>query len=211
MLTQAVIDLFVRRGVNITQAQTTTDKTSPVAEVKRREVSVERRTTMIGKTSPALMIKKDDIEQLLLEWSGIPQWVKAHISTKYPPHRYEGDLAIESECLVFRGRDIKDGKDFEEVIPLDSIIGVFFDFDKQLEGSIDPSFGIGGPVPFVVRYQTKGREQTAYFNTYLSHYPIHIVNGNRKWYDTLKDITSHTPRRELKVEKDRVLVAAGVR
>ena len=76
---------------------------------------------------------------------------------------------------------------------------------------MDPSFGIGGPVPFVVRYQSKGGQQTAYFNTYLSHYPIHIVNGNRKWYDTLKDITSHTPRRELKVEKDRVLAAVGVR
>lgn len=164
---------------------------------------------MIGKTSPALMIKKDDIEQLLLEWSGIPQWVKAHISTKYPPHRYEGNLAIENDCLTFRGRDIKDGKSFEEVIPLCSIRGIFFGFDKQLEGSIDPSFGIGGPVPFVVRYQTNGREQTAYFNTYVSHYPIHIVNGNRKWYDTLKDMTSRTPSRQSRVEHNRVLVAAG--
>ena len=165
---------------------------------------------MTAKISPALMIKKDDIEQLLVEWSSVPQWVRAHISTRYPPHRYEGDLAIEGDSLVFRGRDIKEGKDFEEVIPLDSISGVFFDFDKHLKGSIDPSFGIGGPVPFVVRYQSKGGEQTAYFSTYFSHYPIHILNGNRKWYETLKDITSHTPRRGLKVEKDRVLVAAGV-
>ena len=165
---------------------------------------------MINKISPALMIKKDDIEHLLSEWSSVPQWVRAHISTRYPPHRYEGDLAIEGEYLVFRGRDIKEGKDFEEVIPLGSIIEVFLDFNEHLKGSIDPSFGIGGPVPFVVRYQSKGREQTAYFNTYLSHYPIYIVNGNRKWYETLEDITSHTSWRELKVEKDRVLVAAGV-
>jgi hypothetical protein len=165
---------------------------------------------MIGKTSPALMIKNDDIEQLLLEWSRIPQWVKAHISIKYPPHRYEGDLAIESECLVFRGRDIKDGKDFSEEIPLDSIIDVVFDCDNHLQVSADLSFGIGGPVPLVVRYQSKGEEQTAYFNTYLSHYPIHILNGNRKWYETLKDITSHTSRRKLKVEKDRASVAGGI-
>ena len=167
---------------------------------------------MISKISPARMIKQEDIEQLLLEWSSVPQWVKAHISTKCPPHRYEGDLAIEGEHLVFRGRDIKEGKDFEEVIPLDSIIGVFFDFDKHLKGSIDPSFGIGGQVPFAVRYQSNGGEQTAYFNTYLSHHPIHMVNGNRKWYETLRDITSHTSRWELKVEvkKHRVLVAAGM-
>ena len=165
---------------------------------------------MINKISPVLMIKEDDIEQLLSEWSNVPQWVKVHISTRYPPHRYEGDLAIEGDYLVFRGRDIKKGKDYEELIPLDSIVDVFFDFDKHLKGNTDPSFGIGGPVPFVVRYQSQAGEQTAYFNTYRSHYAIHVVNGNREWYETLKDITSHTTQRELKVEKDRVLVAAGV-
>jgi hypothetical protein len=156
------------------------------------------------------MIKKDDIEQLLSEWSNVPQWVRAHLSTKYPLHRYEGDLTIEGHCLVFRGRDIKEGKDFEEVIPLDRVIEVFLGLDERLKGSIDPSFGNGGPVPLVVSYQSEGGEQTAYFNIYFNHYPIHIVNGNRKWYETLKDITSHTSRRELRAEKDRVLVAAGV-
>ena len=107
---------------------------------------------MISKISPAMMIKKGDIEQLLLEWSSVPRWVKAHISTKSPPHRYEGDLAIEDKCLVVRGRDIKEGKDFKEVIPLDSIIDVVFNCDKHLKGSVDPSFGIGGPVPLVVRH-----------------------------------------------------------
>ncbi len=166
---------------------------------------------MIDKISPALMIKKDDIEELLSEWSNVSPWVKAHISTRYPPHRYEGDLAIEGEYLVFRGRDIKEGQDFEELIPLDSIVDVFFDFDKHLEGNTDPSFGIGGPVPFVVRYQSQTGEQTTYFNIYHSHYPIHVVNGNRDWYETLKDITSHTSRRESRKERARVLVAAGLR
>ena len=153
---------------------------------------------MISRISPAMMIKQEDIDQLLLEWSSVPQWVKAHISIKCPPHRYEGDLAIEGEHLVFRGRDIKEGKDFEEVIPLDSIIGVFFDFDKHLKGSIDPSFGIGGPVPFVVRYQTKGREQTAYFNTTLTNYPGQVASRNREWYETLENIVNNTAQWQLK-------------
>jgi len=153
---------------------------------------------------------KEDIEQLLLEWSNVPQWVSSHISTRCPPHRYEGGFAIEGGCLVFRGRDVKEGKDFEELIPLGKITEVSLGFDEHLSGSIDPSFGIGGPIPFIIRSQSNGGEQTAYFNTYRSHYPIHMVNGNRKWYETLEDITSHTSRRELKVEKDRVLVAARV-
>ena len=114
----------------------------------------------------------------MAEWSSVPKWVKAHISTRCPPHRYEGDIVIEGESLIFRGHDIKEGKDFEEEIPLDSIIEVFLDCDEHLKGSIDLSFGIGGPVPFVVRYQSQAGEQTTYFNTYLNHYPIHLVNGN---------------------------------
>ena len=67
---------------------------------------------MVGKTSPALMIKREDIEELLAEWYNVPQWIKAHTKTKHPPHRYEGDLAIEGQRLVFRGRDIKEGRYF---------------------------------------------------------------------------------------------------
>ena len=161
-------------------------------------------------SSPALMIKKDDIEQILLEWSNVPQWVKAHISTRCPLHRYEGDLTIEGDYLVFRGRDIKEGKDYEEAIRLDSIIDVLFDFDNHLQGNIDLSFGIGGPVPCAVRYHSDGREQTAYFNTYFNHYPIHILNANRKWYEMLKGITSHNSQRRLGGEGNEVLVAAGM-
>ncbi|MFC1978336.1 hypothetical protein ACFLWS_08805 [Chloroflexota bacterium] len=165
---------------------------------------------MVDKVSPALMIKKDDVEQLLSEWSNVSPWVKAHILTRCPLYRYKGDLAIEDECLVFRGRDIMERKDFEEVIPLDSIIEVLLDCDEHLKSGVGTLFGIGGSVPLAVCYQGKGTEQTAYFNTYRNHYPVHIINGNREWYETLKDITSHTSRRELKGEKDRALVAARV-
>lgn len=165
---------------------------------------------MISMNSPALMLTKNDIEQLLDEWSQVTPWVRSHLSAKHPPHRYEGDLLIEDQCLVFRGRDIKEGRAFEEVIPLDSIIEVAIGFDERLKGSTDFSFGNGGPVPFTVCYQSEAGEQTAYFTTYLNHYPIHIINGNRKWYETLKNITRRTARRELKAEKELALVTAGV-
>jgi hypothetical protein len=164
---------------------------------------------MISKTSPALMIDKHDVEQLLLKWAEVPQWIKAHISTRRPPHRYEGELTIEDENLVFRGRDIKEGKDFEEVIPLDSIIEVFFDFNEHLKVSTDPSFGIGGPVPLAVCYESQAGQQTAYLNTCLNQYPIHMLNSNEEWYETLKDIIDHNTQRELRRERyvGRVLVA----
>lgn len=153
---------------------------------------------MTTKISPALMIKEKDIEQLLLDWSNVPPWIKAHTLTRRPPHRYEGELAIEGQCLAFRGRDIKEGKGFEELIPLNKITEVSLGFDEHLSGSIDPSFGIGGPVPFIVRYKNNGGEQTAYFNTNLNHYLLHRGNGNREWYETLEDMIDHNSYRELR-------------
>ena len=152
---------------------------------------------MISKTS-AMMIKKDDIEQLLQEWSSVPQWVKAHVSTKSPPHRYEGELSIEGQCLVFQGRDVKEDRGFEEVIPFDSVTEVFLAFDERLHGSIDLSFGIGGPAPFIVRYEGKNGEQTAYFNTTLTNYPGQVASRNREWYETLENIVNNPSHWQLK-------------
>lgn len=138
------------------------------------------------------MIKKDDIGQLLQEWSNVSQWLKAHISTKSPPHRYEGDLAIEGQCLVFRGRDIKEVRDFKEVIPFNKIYKVLLAFDERLQDNIDLSFGIGGPVPLIIRYQSDNGEQVAYLNTSFNNSRVRTANRNREWYETLDELVNDT-------------------
>lgn len=42
----------------------------------------------------ALMITRDDIEQLLLEWSNVPRWVRAHISTSAHLNTYNAGHCI---------------------------------------------------------------------------------------------------------------------
>jgi hypothetical protein len=134
------------------------------------------------------MIAEGDIKQLLADWESVPGWIKAQVSARQPAYRYDGELTIEGERLVFVGYDIKEGRDFILEIPLASITNVGLRFSDQLQESIDPAFGIGGPVPFAVQYQHNGRSETLYINTSLDNCFTHVEGNNRHWYETLYGI-----------------------
>ena len=129
------------------------------------------------------MIKAEDIEALLSEWFSVPEWVKAHVSTRFPPHRYRGELALEERGLVFQGTDLREGKAYQEMIPFGKIREVSLEFDETLKESLERSFGIGGPVPLTVVYERNGWEQTAYFNTNFNRYPTPSNYPNQEWHD----------------------------
>ena len=149
---------------------------------------------MITKRSNVMMIPEEDVKQLLCEWAIVPEWIKTHVSARCPAHRYEGELVLDNEKLVFSGRDIKVGKDFELEIPFDDITDVSLGFSENLKSSTDPAFGIGGPVPFVVRYQDNGNNRTVYFNTSFNNYLAHGDRTNRKWYETLDETVTKLRR-----------------
>ena len=158
--------------------------------VDRRTPILARRisNTNISKTTPALMITEEDIRQLLSDWNSVPSWIKAHVWTRQPAHRYDGELVIEGHTLVYGGRDIKEREDFKLEIPFASITEVSLRFSDQLEASIDLTFGIGGPVPLAVEYRDNDRSETLYFNTSFGSCFSHMSNmevSNRRWYDTL--------------------------
>ena len=145
---------------------------------------------MVNKNSSVLMITEEDIEQLLTEWGNVPRWVKAHVSAKCPAHRYEGELMLNAESLIFRGRDIREGKDCELELLLNCITEVYIGFSEYLKASIDPAFGMGGPEPFAIRYKNNGDSQTLYFNTSSDRYPPHRRINNLRWYEILDTIVT---------------------
>ena len=154
----------------------------------RRNWVTEKRSgkkTAISKSSPALMIAEEDIKQLLSDWENVPGWIKAQVLARQPAYRHQGELMIEGDTLVFAGHDIKEGKEFTLEIPLASITDVGRRFSDQLKASIDPAFGIGGPVPFAVQYQHDGKTDTLYFNTSFKSCFAHTEGNNRHWYETL--------------------------
>lgn len=146
--------------------------------------------TKIIKSSPALMITEEDIRQLLWDWHSVPSWIKAQVSARQQSYRYEGDLTIADDVLAFAGHDIKECKDFVLEIPLDSVTDVGLRFSKQLEASIDPVLGIGGPVPFAIEYRHNGRSETLYFNASFKACFAHTEGNNRHWYETLYGIVA---------------------
>ena len=145
---------------------------------------------MINSRSNALMITEEDIEQLFSQWDNVPAWVKAHVSAKCPAHRYEGELLLDSESLVFSGRDIKEGNCFELKIPFGVINNVTIGFSEDLKASLDLAFGIGGPVPFAVSHQDNGRSGTVCFNTTSDNYLPHQHINNIRWYEMLSAIVA---------------------
>ena len=167
-----------------------------------------KKNRVISKTSPAMMIAEEDITQLLSDWRSVPAWIKDHVSTRQPIHRYEGELLIECETLVFTGHDIREGKDFNLEIPLANITDIGLRFSEQLKASIDRTFGIGGPVPFVVQYQHDGRSETLYFNTSFKSCFAHTEGNNRHWYETLYEILTKYRRSKAVGQRNQPLVKA---
>ena len=163
---------------------------------------------MVTRRSNVVMITEEDVEQLIYQWAIVPEWIKAHVLARCPAHRYEGELVIGDEKLVFSGRDIKAGEDFKLEIPFDGITDVYLGFSQDLKTSTDPAFGIGGPVPFAVCYQDNGRSQTIYFNTSFNNYLAHGETTNRKWYEILDEIVTKYRRFKLVSQRKRSLVAA---
>jgi len=136
------------------------------------------------------MITEEDIGQLLNEWDNVPSWLKTNLTAKCPAHRYEGELKLNEENLVFGGRDMKEGKSFELEIPFDRIIDVCVGFSKDLKTNADPALGIDGPAPFAVRYRDNGNNKTVYFNTRSDNYPPHMYINNIRWYEELMEIVA---------------------
>ena len=141
---------------------------------------------MVSNKTNAVMINKEDIEQLLVEWNKVPTWIKIHVSVRQPAHRCEGQLFLQDETLVFRGRDMKEGRDYLLEIPLEAITEVKMGFDGEEGVRIAFDFGTAGFEPFGVRYQVHGENHTVYFNIYPDNYPPHINFNNRKWCQMLE-------------------------
>ncbi len=163
---------------------------------------------MVNNRSNALMIAAEDIEQLLGEWDKIPSWIKIHVSVKQPAHRCQGQLLLQDETLLFRGRDIKERRDFQLEIPLDAITEVNIGFDEEVEARIAFDFGTGGFEPFAVRYQDNGETETIYFNTCPDNYQPHMNFNNRKWCRMLEEMITGNRTLEPVRTRQRVLVGA---
>ena len=140
---------------------------------------------MNGQRKNAVMISEEDIAAMLDAWEDVPHWLKMHLEPKRPAHRYEGQLEIDEERLVFHGRDMKESRPFDIEVPLAAITGVGLGFEDPIPSGVDPVFGNGVPVPFAVHYDDGAANRTAYFNILVDNFAPHITADNTRWYEML--------------------------
>ena len=163
---------------------------------------------MVRERANAIMIMEEDIESLLAEWDKVPNWIRVHVSARRPAHRYEGQLVMDDESLLFAGRDMKEGRPFELEIPLEAIDDVGLGFDERMEASMDPVFGNGGPVPFAVNFSEDGHTRRAFVSTCADNYPAHMNVNNVKWCEMLDEVVAKRERHESPASRERELVFA---
>jgi len=129
---------------------------------------------METKEGKALMAYEEDIEQ-----RDILDWVKAHTSFLKPLHRYEGDIVLLEDKIVFKGKDTKTESDYSVEINKGEVRDVYLGFDDVFKRREDRSLGLGFQ-PLRLKFTRDDKEYTMYliidFNRVLR------TTKNKEWY-----------------------------
>ncbi|MEA1965268.1 MAG: hypothetical protein U9O41_09155 [Candidatus Aerophobetes bacterium] len=100
--------------------------------------------------------------------------MRAHTSGFKPLHRYEGVFELRKERIIFEGKDVKEGKDFDLEIPFKDITDIYLGWDKVFSGF--PMSRAGDRAypwnkPLRVKYKSDQRIRVIYL----------FVRFHRKW------------------------------
>lgn len=117
-------------------------------------------------------------------------WMKAHTSGFKPLHRHEGVLELSEENVVFRGRDIRKGEDFNLEIPVRDIRDVYLGWDEVFTGF--PMSRAGDRAypwnkPLRLRYKSDHDERTLYlFARFHRRWGIR-ASDNKEVFEKLRE------------------------
>ncbi len=130
------------------------------------------------KKDKVLMAYKEDIKH-----RGFLDWLKAHTSFVKPLHRYEGNITLSDEKIVFDGKDIKTKNDSAIEINKIDVTDVYLGFDDVFRRREDRSLGISFQ-PLRIVFSKDEKEYILYliidFNRLLR------ATKNEEWYEELK-------------------------
>lgn len=109
------------------------------------------------KKDSALLAFKEDVED-----RNVFDTLSAHLTYKKPVHRYEGNITLEENRIIFAGVDIKTEKDFFLEIPKNIIKQIHLGFDEIYTESEDRLMGKGFR-PVRISYSNGNEIINAYF------------------------------------------------
>jgi len=133
---------------------------------------------MVMKQGKALMAYEDDIKK-----RNIMDWIKAHTSFARPLHRYDGELELWDEKIVFRGKDTKTKDNYSLDVGRKEITDVHLGFDDVFKRMEDRSVGISF-LPLRIRFSKGGYEQCMYL--IMDFRRASRRTTNKEWYELIQ-------------------------
>lgn len=134
------------------------------------------------------LIKKDSayfIYKTELEDIGFLEKIKVHISYEKPPHRYEGNLNLYPNKLIFSGTDIRDERDYFLEIAREDLININIGFDDTYKESFDRLAG-NGFQPIRLEFREKDIITQAYLIIEFDRLEQRRYK-NEDWYQVLSE------------------------
>ena len=133
---------------------------------------------MMETKSKVLMAYKEDIEH-----RGFLDWIKAHTSFVKPLHRYEGNIILLDEKMMFDGKDKKTKNEYAIEINKIDVTDMYLGFDDVFKRGEERSLGMGFQ-PLRIVFSKDEKEYTLYliidFNRLLR------TTKNKEWYEELE-------------------------
>lgn len=126
---------------------------------------------------PALLAYKEDIKK-----RSLLDWLKAHTSFVKPLHRYEGNIELNDNKLIFKGHDKIDNKKFNLEIFKNEIVDLKLGFDETFTLNEDRSKGITFK-PLKIVFNKDGKEYTVYL--IINFKRLTRTTNNKLWYESI--------------------------
>ena len=126
----------------------------------------------------ALLAYQEDIKR-----KSLVDWFLAHVSFLKPLHRYEGEIKLTNEKLIFQGKDKKNNSSHKLEISKEEIKEIYLGFDEVFKRSEDRSLGLTFK-PLRITFEKNGKLKIAYF--IINFKRITRTTDNKKWFELLE-------------------------
>lgn len=119
---------------------------------------------------------------------GFRDWLEAHTSWMKPLHRYNGELVVTDEKLIFSGKDKRKKEDIDFEIQISDIKNIHLGFDDTFKRREDRQIGLFGFVPLRIDYMDESEDKKLYVFAHFHHpYGLRRHSKNKKVYEHITD------------------------
>lgn len=127
----------------------------------------------------ALMSYEEDLDN-----RGMIEWVEGSPSLN-TLNRYEGDLTLFDDQLVFEGVDNETKQDFTIKINRDEVEDIYFGFDDAFENKMSEEENEIYFEPLRITFFKEGIDRVIYL--LIEFDPVSKTAGNKDWYEDLEE------------------------